>query len=76
MATLERTNETILDAQTSIDNHIDDLKGWKASLHFSGVVGFTQPVDLFKYTIPEYREPSRKNQKIHPIRFILRCTPN
>jgi hypothetical protein len=32
----------------------DDMSEWTAFLHFGGVVGFPNPVDLFKYTNPQY----------------------
>ena len=69
MPLLERMDESIIEAQSSIDKVIEDLKGWKATLHFLGVVGFPHPVDLFKYTKPEYREPKAKKGDTHRIKF-------
>ena len=66
MSSIDDDSVTINDTQADIDQAIEDLKGWSATLHFSGVVDFLQPVDLFEYTKPQYR--AKKGEK-HIIKF-------
>ena len=41
MMSLDEDSVTINDTQKEIDQAIEDLKGWTATLHFSGVVDFS-----------------------------------
>ena len=72
MTSCDEDSVTIDDAQADIDTVIDSLKGWTATLHFSGVVGFSNPVDLFEYTKVEYRVKKGQN---HPIKFDSEVYP-
>ena len=58
---------SITGAQASIDSEISKSSQWTATLPFSGVVGYSEPVDLFEYTKPEYRVKRGKNN--HNIKF-------